>query len=192
MLTWRENQDGIEGYDGTILKISGEEDDVTGPIPEKDAEEIESQLFDGTASSVYYDEEYPYTDTGTPCRGMMNITDVEMCYTEIKKISPYAFADCASLTFVAFPDTLEEIGEYAFDRCPLKYQLLCFPRTLKRIGANAFRECFNLQRINVPADCVVEGEQDGYLPIGQLFVKPYGQNDVVPAEILVKVTRYDD
>lgn len=52
-----------------------------------------------------------------------------------------------NITNIVFPETLTEIGESAFEYCPLKS--LTFPSTLKSIGHSAFRECNKLEQLKI-------------------------------------------
>lgn len=185
------NYDGMQGDDGTILKIVGEESDTPGAMPAKDESRIRCNISDFTSSVDF--EEYQYEDTGTACKCVRSITCVSMADTKIKRISNEAFLGCFSLSYVAFPDTLEEIGDEAFAYCFAlggDGRRLRLPKTLKRIGQGTFTNCFALYEITVPKDCVVEGEKDGYLQIGELRTDKLSNNLILPNPVYIKVNRY--
>lgn len=90
----------------------------------------------------------------------------------LKTIGDRAFAYCLKLTNIAGIETVESIGEYAFDNCSqlsimdlgefqsLKYiregafyknegfEVLNIPASVVSIGANAFEDCINISEIN--------------------------------------------
>lgn len=182
--------DAEKAYNGTALRIEGEESDIVGTIPESDDELIIDTLGNCTTSIDFI--EYRYTNVDTWFQNIENLTSVTLFGSEIRTIAPNAFFGCFSLAFVGFPDTLECIGDNAFAKC---FSLggsdrgLKLPKSLKRIGRNAFKECYALTEITVPKDCIVEGEENGYLEIGSLYSEKVG-NVRVSSPIFIKVNRY--
>lgn len=61
----------------------------------------------------------------------------------VRNISPYAFADCNSISSVIFPKRLYKIGNNAFQNCKNLKSVL-FPTYLQTIGESAFIGCTNL------------------------------------------------
>ncbi|MFR7527377.1 MAG: leucine-rich repeat domain-containing protein [Blautia wexlerae] len=55
-------------------------------------------------------------------------------------IGPNAFSECATLTEVVFPASLEEIDDRAFYKCK-KLSCISFPGDLRVIGKQAFYFC---------------------------------------------------
>ena len=51
-------------------------------------------------------------------KGLKKLKTVDLSHSAIKKIGMSAFYGCTSLTDVTFPDTLEEVGGYAFINTP--------------------------------------------------------------------------
>ena len=50
-------------------------------------------------------------------KGRTTITDV-FIFPGVRRIGDYAFSECTSLQHVSMPDSIEDIGEKAFDGCP--------------------------------------------------------------------------
>ena len=68
----------------------------------------------------------------------------------IKSIGSMAFFECAQLTYVRFPSTLEEIGMAAFYSCP-NLNNITLPDSVSTLGMGAFGNCSSLSSINIPA-----------------------------------------
>lgn len=89
----------------------------------------------------------------------------------VRQISDYAFIECYSLTELVLPDTVREVGIYAFAYTGLRHIRLsenldsigheCFfkciyleeitlPESLKVVPANAFDSCYALQTVKLP------------------------------------------
>lgn len=58
----------------------------------------------------------------------------------LTEIGAYAFSGCPGLTSITLPANLEEIGYNAFSNCS-NLELPSFPETLKKIGTEAFFRC---------------------------------------------------
>lgn len=69
-----------------------------------------------------------------------------------KRIPASMFFGCTSLKTVEMPDTVEEIGDFAFADCESLQNLsLSGNKCLKRIGISAFENCRSLKRMDFPA-----------------------------------------
>ena len=66
------------------------------------------------------------------CKNFQKITIAE----GVKDIPAYTFHECWGLSQIVFPESLETIGDYAFDGTIL--QFLYFGKNLKNIGSHAF------------------------------------------------------
>ena len=71
-----------------------------------------------------------------------------------------AFRDCASLSYVVFPKTIQTIGNYGFSGCS-SLPSVDIPETVEFIGFGAFSDCVSLKAINVaksnPQYCSIDG-----------------------------------
>ena len=73
-----------------------------------------------------------------------------------KNIYPYAFSGAINLKTVNF-NTVENIGEYAFEQC-LDLTQITIGDKVKTIGQHAFDNCQNLQSITIPTNVTSIGE----------------------------------
>lgn len=64
------------------------------------------------------------------------ITSIDMLATWLTSIDDWTFVTCENLERIDFPEGLETIGKWAFDRCPVAE--LNFPDSLKCIKEGAF------------------------------------------------------
>lgn len=64
-------------------------------------------------------------------------------------VPPYAFAELPSLEEVVLPESVEEIGDGAFQSCPC-LRAIHLPEGLKLLGRNAFASLPLLEEINLP------------------------------------------
>lgn len=186
MKAYYTNIDGNIDPTGCHLKLVGEETDKPDFMPDDGIEKITNIRYDCTMSVDY--EDYRYIDTTDVFSGLYTLTSVSTIGSQLKRVSPYAFRNCIGLSYIDFPDTLEEIGEWAFSNCFALGGMspqLTLPKNLKRIGCNAFQSCYSLCEINVPKDCVIDGEENGYITIGKRAV-----NSNTSDELKIKVNRY--
>ena len=63
-------------------------------------------------------------------------------------IDEKCFEDCNQLEDIKLPDSLNNIGGYAFLRCGLKQ--IVMPNKLRRFGPRAFADCSNLEKVILP------------------------------------------
>ena len=75
----------------------------------------------------------------------------------VKKICDNAFAGCAKLTSIVFPDSVVTIGSKAFYECAALSPSLTIPEGVKSIGSEAFYGCTALFGINIPASAAAIG-----------------------------------
>ena len=69
----------------------------------------------------------------------------------VTKIKPFVFPKYVGLRSVKLPNSLQEIGDRAFFRCPITS--IWLPNTNAgsvKIGAYAFAECIELKKLNIP------------------------------------------
>ena len=74
----------------------------------------------------------------------------------VTAVDIYAF-ECLDITSVKFPDSLVEIGPYAFSMCS-KLESVTFPDSLKKVSFQAFKDCPALKEINFPDHLVETGD----------------------------------
>ena len=68
----------------------------------------------------------------------------------VTNIGDYAFWGCTSLKSLVIPDSVTSIGDYAFDDCT-SLSSLVIPEGVTSIGHCAFRGCYSLKSLVIPA-----------------------------------------
>lgn len=71
----------------------------------------------------------------------------------VTTISYRAFAHQLGMKKVIIPDSVKEIGEYAFQDCPALEEVI-FSDNLQRIGNRAFFDCKKLKTVNLPSKII--------------------------------------
>lgn len=89
--------------------------------------------------------------------------------TSIIAIGQSAFKNKKTLTHVVLPDTIQYIGNYAFEGCTL-LQTINFPSSLKTIGDCAFQECVSLSEALLPEGLSELGQNAFYKCSGLKFI----------------------
>ncbi len=138
-----------------------------GPLTQPDHDGTEGLDFcllpDGTysvkAGSTYYLDSIviPSSYKGIPVTqilpnafdGAPNLKHVTIPDTIID-IGEYAFNNCVKLEFAELPPYLEILGAYAFNSCKLLSNSLVFPSTLTVIPKSCFEGCTSLTTITIP------------------------------------------
>ena len=67
----------------------------------------------------------------------------------VTNIGDYAFSGCRSLTSLVIPDSVTSIGDYAFWNCRSLTGIV-IPDSVTSIGDNAFEYCFSLSNLIIP------------------------------------------
>ena len=67
----------------------------------------------------------------------------------VTNIGDYAFSSCRSLTDIVIPDSVTNIGDYAFGNCRSLTNIV-IPNSVTSIGDNAFEYCFSLSNLIIP------------------------------------------
>ena len=67
----------------------------------------------------------------------------------VRSIEKCAFSRCSLLKDVKMPDSLTDIGEYAFYKCT-SLEKVTIPKGVKSIGRSAFDGCRLLKDIKMP------------------------------------------
>lgn len=70
---------------------------------------------------------------------------------DIKRIKAFAFKGCSSLSVINLPDSVKEIGEYAF--CGTNLSSVIIPSKVERIKTMTFADCKKLQYVII-SPCV--------------------------------------
>lgn len=122
-----EQYSGDSGY--TLTKYNGSDAAVTIPdtVNGRDVISIGTSAFEGT-----------------------DITKVDLSGTKVTSIGYYAFSDCASLTEVSFPATLETIDNWVFYKSGIEKVDLSQTK-LTSIPYMAFDDCTKLVEVNFPS-----------------------------------------
>lgn len=76
-----------------------------------------------------------------------NVAEVSLPDT-LKEVGEYAFNSCEKLTEVVLPQSLERIGMLAFGNCTQLTEIN-IPSTVTEIGENVFQECKNLKKVSL-------------------------------------------
>ncbi|MBR6727264.1 MAG: leucine-rich repeat domain-containing protein, partial [Clostridia bacterium] len=92
--------------------------------------------------------EFPVYDYDGPFYGFDSLTTVTLPNT-LQSIGDYAFNGCGALTTVNIPAGVTEIGDFAFKNCSM-LGAVQLPTGLQTIGAQAFNGCSALTSINIP------------------------------------------
>lgn len=110
--------------------------------------------------------------------------------SEITSIGVDGVINCDLVNYIILPDTIEEIGDYAFYHCE-NLEYVYIPDTVTRIGNNAFWICDKLSFIEVPDGTRVGSDAFDMCPRlvlsvesdDQVYTKDY---DVDVAQIIVR------
>lgn len=94
----------------------------------------------------------------------------------VLNIGSYAFAYCSNLVRVCMSDNIEHIGSYAFMYC-VKLKDICIPKSLTTIEEGVFLGCRELN-IEIP---------EGILNIGKLAFEGTGLVNVILPKMLINV-----
>ncbi len=94
------------------------------------------------------------------CYGLQNILNLELCYNLVS-IEQDAFHYCKGLVgSLIFPAYLQTIGSWAFSNCDM-LQIISIPDTVANIGDYAFNHCISV------SDIVIDGDGSKPLWAGQ-------------------------
>ena len=109
------------------------------------------------AESIKFQEE-TYTVTGVSSNAFYKSTEVKTIKlpNTIKEIGSYAFGYCVNLEDINIPEGVIGIEAGTFYCCK-KIVSLQLPSTIKAIGNQAFIDCVSLERINIPGECKIIG-----------------------------------
>lgn len=105
------------------------------------------------ADSIKFQKE-TYTVTGVSPNAFYKCTEVKTIKlpNTIKEIGSYAFGFCVNLEDINIPEGVIGIEAGTFYCCK-KIVSLQLPSTIKVIGNQAFIDCVSLKRINIPGEC---------------------------------------
>ena len=80
--------------------------------------------------------------------GCRSLTDI-VIPNSVTNIGDYAFSGCRSLTDIVIPDSVTNIGDCAFWNCRSLTDIV-IPNSVTSIGDNAFEYCFSLSNLVIP------------------------------------------
>ncbi len=100
---------------------------------------------------------------GNVCWSFKECTSLEQVHLAngILKIPPYAFNNCSSITDLYIPDTVSEMGEYAFAGCT-KLARIHLPSDIKKISKGLFKNCSSLTKCYL-SDNIEEIEDEAFM-----------------------------
>lgn len=128
-------------------------------------------VFSAVSLTAYAEDDYTYMDNGTfyyekyadhvVICGAKSVKDTLEIPSSIDSlpvtgIGMYAF-QMTSIKSIVFPDTIEEIGMYAFGYCE-NLTSVTLPDSLKRMKLRTFESCKSLSEVNFPDHLVETGE----------------------------------
>ena len=140
-------------------------------IPKTVTEMIES--FNGINSGASLEIEFEEGMTKIPDNALINdilslVSEVEdheissvksvIIPDSVKEIGAFAFANCESLASIHIPDSVTEIGDYAFANCR-SLRSIHIPDTVTEISKTVFGGCESLSSISIGNNVKVIGEQ---------------------------------
>jgi len=91
------------------------------------------------------------------CFECINLTEINMGWTDIIRIPSGAFNGCENLRTVIMPPNLNTIGTKAFWNCK-RITALTIPETVTFIGTSVFAQCISLRWIILPSSIEVMGD----------------------------------
>ncbi len=134
----------VDGLCYTIL--SNYEAEVTYNTDENGAISPYTQTSISIPESISYGTTYKVVGAGYwAFYGCENLTSIDL--GSITYIGEQAFRDCTNLSSVEFPETLTEIGDYAFSGCSALTGELTIPDNVVTLGASAFTSCSGLTAV---------------------------------------------
>lgn len=102
------------------------------------------------------DWSYKLLEDGSSCITKYRGSDANLCIPDeidgykVTGIGNEVFYQNEKLVSVEFPDTVESIGDYAFQCCENLRGELVLPKNLKKIGNDAFQECKFTGDLKIP------------------------------------------
>lgn len=142
--------------DGLIYILN--EDEHTAKVYRKDSDALVSIVIPETVH--YNNNNYPVVAIGSGAFYYeTKIEQVRIKGNNLKSIESMAFAKCFRLNKINLPNSLTEIGAYAFHNSGL--ESIKFPTHLTKIGKAAFRVC-PLESITFPNELDTIGEEAFY------------------------------
>lgn len=105
---------------------------------------LEDGVLTITGSGVIND----YTESSTPWYGVKNRIQSVVIDEGITRIGAFAFYETSSLVSVSFPNSLLEIGSFAFMSTNITN--ISLPMNLTTIEENAFGWCWGIQSVIIP------------------------------------------
>lgn len=169
-------------FGGSELNENQPQTESTGDTPMKQTVSILSVLLLLAAPVATADQDGPYTYTVT--NGQATITAFNTSYSgplsitntlgghPVTAIRPRAFLGCRHLTSVTIPDSIANIGEWAFSYCSILDNVtisagvadignsafeschsltsVVIPNSVTSLGVQVFHDCYNLTRVTIP------------------------------------------
>jgi hypothetical protein len=106
---------------------------------------------------------------------VMSVTDIQLP-NSIEEIGKYAFSNCSKIVEIVLPPYLRNIEEAAFENCT-SIKNVVIPSATERISDNAFNGCHNLSTLSWESDSLINS-------IGKRFIADTSVREVcIPCSI---------
>ena len=116
-----------------------------------------ASVFRLTISGMLTQADFKYIRAAM--RDTLQELDMGKAMVKRKRFPAFALRDCAGLTSVIIPDSVTEIGGYAFSGCT-NITSMVIPDSVTGIDANVFFECYKLTNIKTTA--IVKFEDNAF------------------------------
>jgi hypothetical protein len=144
---YRNRFSGIIGLPGNCVN-AGLDDKLTGGTRETNALQREYRLTEHSSLQTVLLPESVTIIGNQAFKNNINLSEVTIENSKLKRIGLFAFEDCQSLTAFTFPATIEAIGEGAFKGSGIE-EFVIPESPLKEIEVETFARCNSLYNVDL-------------------------------------------